>query len=187
MCHPAVAIGFAALQAGAQYMGEAKQAKATQAYQVEKQRLTVASAADAARHQYQGLAARTEQVKAAATQDVNNQLKAYQQAQGRLRTAAASGGILGESVEEAGRDFAQQFVAARTSRLMNLSWEESQILAASEGVYAQQRGRTEATSFGPIPFPSTLEAFARVGSSVANTWMNTQGDPFWGSINPWEG
>jgi hypothetical protein len=180
MCHPAVAIAFTVLQAGAQYMGQSRQAKATHKYQVEKQRLTVASAADAARHQYQGLAARTEQVRAAATQDVNNQLKAYQRAQGSLRAAASAGGVMGDTVEEAGIDFAQQFVDARTSRLMNLSWEENQILASAQGIYAQQRGRTEGTTFAPVPVPSALGAVAQAGAGAANIWMNTQGHPFWG-------
>ena len=62
MCHPAVMIAFTALSAAAQHSGQARQASATYKYQLEKQRLTIASAADAARHQYQGLAARTAQI-----------------------------------------------------------------------------------------------------------------------------
>lgn len=180
MCHPAVMIAFTVLQAGAQYYAQKKQAGATYDYQVSRQRLTIASAADASRQQYQGLIGRTAQVRAAATQDVNNQLKAYQRAQGSLRTAAAAGGVLGSSITEASMDFAHQFVEARTSRLMNLSWEEDQLLASAQGVYAQQRGRVEGTTFAPIPVPSPLVAFAQAGASIGNTYMQTQDNPFWG-------
>ena len=175
MCHPAVMIGFSALQAGAQYMGEKAQAEATYKYQLEKRYATEATAADAARHQYQGLAARTEQVRAAATQDVNNQLGAYLQAQSRLKVAAAAGGVSGGSVEEAGQSFARKYIDSRVSRLMNLTWEENQIFANIRGVEAQQRGRHEGAGFGPVAMPSPLGAAAEAVSGffrAANMFPN---------------
>ena len=180
MCHPAVAMGFSVLQAGAKYIGERRQAEATYKYKLEKQKLTIASAADAARHQYQGLIDRTAQVRASATQDVNNQLKAYQQAQGRAQVSAAAGGVMGGSVDERSMDFARTFVEARTSRLMNLSWEERQLLAASQGIYAQHRGRQEGTTFAPIAMPSPMVAAAQAGGAMGNIWMNTRNHPMWG-------
>ena len=181
MCHPVAMMAFTVLQAGAQHMGQEKAARATHKYKVEQQRLTVASAADAARHQYQGLLARSMQAKAAATQDVNNQLKAYQSAQGRARVSAAAGGLDGMSVDEVGMDFAQQFVAARTSRLMNLSWEEEQLMASAQGIYAQQRGRVEGTTFAPIARPSPLATFSQMGAGMANVWAATSEHKFWGA------
>lgn len=184
MCHPAVAIGFSILQTFAQQQGQKKQGKAVFGYQVDKQRRTIASAADAARHQYQGVLDRTMQVRAAATQDVNNQLRAYQEGQGRARASTAAGGLLGATVEEAGLDFARQFVEARTSRLMNLTWEENQLLASAQGIYAQQRARTEATTFAPVAGPNRLAGVAQIGASIANTWVQTQGHSFWGGEAP---
>ena len=179
MCDPGVAIAFAALQAGAQYIGEAQQSKATFKYQTEKQRLTVASAADAARHQYQGLLDRTEQVRAAAAQDVDNISNAYRQAQSRARVSAVTGGVMGGSVEEQGHSYAKKAIEARTSRLMNLDYEQSQISAALSGVAAQHRGRQEGASFAPVTQPDPFTIVARLGTDIANIWSVTQDDDFW--------
>ena len=99
MCHPAVIIGFQALTAASSYMGQKAQAEATYDYQMDKRAATIATAADAARHQYQGIAERTSQAKQSAAQDVQNATREYMRASASGRVAAARGGGMGSSVD----------------------------------------------------------------------------------------
>lgn len=181
MCHPGVVIGFQALMAGAQYIGEKRQAEATYDYQLEKQELTIATAADAARHQYQGIADRTMQARAAAAQDVQNAMSEYRRASASSRVAAAAGGVMGASVDESAQDFASRFENYHSARMKNLSWEEAQLLASARGIESQHRGRVEGTMFAPVAMPSAMGLVASIGQGVMDAYKLFPTDDFWGS------
>lgn len=166
MCHPAVVIGFQALMAVSEYQGQKKQGEATYGHLMNVREQTEASAADAARHQYQGIAERTSQARAAASLDVQNATQEYQRASATGRVSAARGGVMGSSSEAVHSNFAQRFENYHTSRMQNLSWEEAQLLANARGIQAQQRSRVEGTSFAPIAMPSPMKAAASIAASV---------------------
>jgi hypothetical protein len=182
MCHPAVAIGFSALAAGAQYVGQQQQAKATYKYQLKRQQQTVAASADAARQQYHGSADRTSQARAAASVDVQNAMKQYRRASASGRVAAAGGGVMGESVEAAAGEFAQRFEDYHASRMQNLTWQEAQLLSTAQGIHAQHRGRVEGAGFAPVAMPSQLQLVASIGQGVMQAYSDFPNDPMWGPM-----
>ena len=121
MCHPAVIIAASVMQAGAQYLGAEQQADAMYKYNMERQKMTIANAADAARHQWEGIAAKTQQTRARAQLDINNALRNYRKADAKGQVSASAGGVEGLSVNEQELDWAQRFSDSSTSIAMNLS------------------------------------------------------------------
>ena len=170
MCHPAVVIGFQALSAVMEYQGQKEMAEATYDYKMEERAAVMARSADAARHQYQGHADRMGQSRQAAAQDVQNATRSYMEASASGRVAAARGGVMGSSVEATTAQFAHRFEEYAVSRMQNLSWEESQILANARGTEAQHRGRVEGTMFAPIAMPSPFKAAAQIAGSVFSAY-----------------
>ena len=180
MCHPGVMIGFQALMAVAQYQGEKAVAESTYDYKLDVQAKTVATAADAARHLYQGNADQTMQTTAAASQDIQNLSNEHMRAAARARSSAAAGGVLGVSIEDATRDFEHQYVTHHQSRLQNLSWDQAQLMANARGIEAQTRGRVEGTMFAPIAMPSPYAAIAAIGASVMDAYKMFPTHGMWG-------
>ena len=77
---------------------------------------------------------------------------------------------MGSSVEATTAQFAHRFEEYAVSRMQNLSWEESQILANARGTEAQHRGRVEGTMFAPIAMPSPFKAAAQIAGSVFSAY-----------------
>tara|TARA_R110000787_G_scaffold186566_7_gene298291 strand:+ start:437 stop:961 length:525 start_codon:yes stop_codon:yes gene_type:complete len=158
-------IAFQALTAGAQYMGEKAQGEATYDYQIAKQKATIATAADAARHQYQGNADRMDQVRQSAAQDIKNLTSSYLGAEADARSSAAAGGV--QAKED---NFANTYQEHHATRLKNLSWEERQLTANSRGIAAQTRARVEGTAFAPVPMPSMFGVVSAIAGSVFDAY-----------------
>jgi len=166
---------MSALTIGAQYMGQQAQQEAIFEHQEKQSAMQRQVAADAARHQYEGMLARGSQAKASAAMDIQNAMGQYLQTSGAARAAAAGGGVMGTSVDEVTRDFASQYEEYAASRAMNLSWEENQIASQMEGIAAQQEGRNQASIGDPIAMPSPLVALSQMGSSAFDAAA------FWGT------
>ncbi len=182
MCHPAVVIGVQLVATAAQQMGQEKQAKSTYNYSVDKQRKTIASAADSARTEFQGIADRHTQAVQAAHRDVQNATKEYQRAQAANRVAAVAGNVAGLSVNEAEQAFTQRFAEYQANRMQNLSMEQAQLVASAEGIRAKQRARVEGTMFAPIAGANWIEGVAQVANSVFTAYDMFPESPMWGSL-----
>ena len=179
MCHPAVAIAFSTLQAVAQEQGERRQAKATFNYQVDKQRQTIAIAADAARTQYQGLEAQRQQAHSSAALDVSAAFNEYRRAASSSRVARSAAGVAGLSAAEEDQEFARKYAVGRAHRMMNLSAENTQLLVGKKKIFAQQKGRVAASRITPIAQPATATTLFRIGGGIMDAYSATPEHSFW--------
>lgn len=166
---------MSALTISAQHAAQRAQQRAIYEHQEKQSKMQRQIAADAARHQYEGMLARGSQAKAAAAVDIQSAMGQYLQASGAARAAAAGGGVMGTSVDEVTRSFAGQYEEYAASRAMNLTWEEDQIASRMEGINAQQQGRIAASIGDPIAMPSPFGAMAQIGAS----WFDAA--RFWGT------
>lgn len=152
-------------------MGQKAQAEASYSYQLDRQKQTVAMAADAARQKYHGVQTRMEQSRAAAAQDVANVQRAYTEAASSGRVAAVAGGVSGLSVTESQQDFSLRYVEAASSRFENQSWDEAQLSDHLGGIEAEQKGRVAGAQFGPVAQPNAMAAAFSVMGSVFDAYQ----------------
>jgi hypothetical protein len=181
MCDAVSYIAFNALTTYATYQAEGEAADELYEHKVTQQERTMTVAADAARHEWQGIAENTMQTRAAAAVDIQNSMDDARALAATGQVAAGAAGTMGNTSAERQWDWSMQFKKWHGARLQQLSFSERQNMARSYGVETKLAGRFAGATFDPIAQPSLLGSLGQVGASVAGAKGLFPNDPFWGA------
>lgn len=158
-------LGLGIASSAAQYKAQADAAQAQAKYQNELSRQTGEIAQANYIQQTGADSARIGQNAMAAGQAIQENALRTTQAEASVRTAAAEGGVAGNSVEELLGDFGRQEAIAADAIRTNQSWTTAQIIEQDKSLQAQAQGRIAAARPGPVNTPSALA----LGLSIAGS------------------
>jgi hypothetical protein len=161
MCNPAALAIVGGLQAGVQFAGARRQAKAQAAYQAQ----TAAAEQQRALQEQTSIRMRQAQEKEATARELEQVSRKSQEALARARVAAGDAGVAGASVQALMDDYTRQEAGYRaaTLRQQELRGVGTQLGLEQAGLASQQRliGINQ-----PINKPSVLGAVLQAGSQA---------------------
>ena len=170
MCNPAALAVIGGLQAGVQFAGARKQAKAQAAYQAQ------AAAAEQQRALQEQSSIRMQQAQQqeATARELQQVSRKSQEALARARVSAGEAGVAGASVQALMNDYSRQEAGYRAATL-----RQQELSAVGTGLGLEQAGlASQQRLIGinqPINRPSVLGAVLQAGSQAMSGYATGQG------------